>query len=137
MLQRQLARQVSCGKNREKTLQKIALLHARIANTRNDSTHKLTSYLTKNHSEVVIDRFYPSSKLCSHCGNIQPMPLHLRQYDCRNCGLSLDRDLNAAINIRNYSETAASSAVEACGRDLPGGPAEAGSERQLEMIKFE
>jgi len=65
------------------------------------------------------------------------MPLHLRQYDCSNWLASLDRDLNAALNIRNYSETAASSAVEACGWDLPGKPDEAGSKRQLDLIKFE
>jgi len=69
---------------------------------------------------VLIDKFYPSSQLCSGCGSRQPMPLKLRQYDCSSCGLSLERDLNAAINIRDYSETAASYAVEACGRDLLG-----------------
>ena len=71
---------------------------------------------------VVIDRFYPSSQLCSGCGSRQPMPLKLRQYDCSSCGISLDRDLNAAINIRDYSETAVSSTVKACGRDLQGKP---------------
>lgn len=161
-MQRKLSRQTKGGRNRDKTKQKIAKLHARIANIRNDATHKLTSHLTKNHSEVVIenlnvagllknhcmsaaiadsgfgefrrqleykcewygsqliviDRWYPSSQLCSGCGSRQPMPLKLRQYDCSNCGLLLDRDLNAAVNIKNYSETAASSAAEACGRDL-------------------
>ena len=48
-----------------------------------------------------IDRFYPSSKTCSSCGYVQDMPLHKRTYDCPYCGLSLDRDLNASINIRN------------------------------------
>ena len=43
-LQRQLARQTKGGKNREKTKQQIAKLHAKIANIRNDATHKLTSY---------------------------------------------------------------------------------------------
>ncbi|MBW4572752.1 MAG: transposase [Tolypothrix carrinoi HA7290-LM1] len=85
---------------------------------------------------VVIDRFYPSSQLCSNCGHRQPMPLHLRTYDCPNCGISIDRDLNASLNIRDYSETAASSAVEACGRDLPGGPIETGSKPQLGMSKI-
>lgn len=79
---------------------------------------------------VVIDRFYPSSQLCSTgCGNRQPMPLRLRTYDCQRCGVSLDRDLNAAINIRDYSETACSLRVEACGRDLLGEPDEAGIEQ--------
>lgn len=52
VLQRKLARQVKGGKNREKTQQKIATLHARIANIRNDATHKLTSHLAKKHSEI-------------------------------------------------------------------------------------
>lgn len=50
---------------------------------------------------VKIGRFKPSSKTCSSCGNIQPMPLNIRTYEC-SCGLTLDRDHNAAINIRNW-----------------------------------
>jgi len=49
------------------------------------------------------DRFYPSSQLCSGCGARQPMPLHLRVYDCPACGLSLDRDLNAALNLKSLA----------------------------------
>lgn len=48
-----------------------------------------------------VDRFYPSSQICSSCGFRKKMPLHLRTYDCNNCGSSLDRDLNAAINLKN------------------------------------
>ena len=48
-----------------------------------------------------IDRFYPSTKTCSKCGHIQDMPLSKRVYDCPVCGNSIDRDLNAAINILN------------------------------------
>lgn len=50
----------------------------------------------------LIDRWFPSSKLCSGCGVIKSdLKLSDRIYNCE-CGLSLDRDLNAAINIRNY-----------------------------------
>jgi IS605 OrfB family transposase len=50
---------------------------------------------------VVADRYYPSSKLCSGCGCIkQSLSLSERTYDCDACGLSLDRDENAAINLR-------------------------------------
>jgi len=50
---------------------------------------------------VIADRFFPSSKLCSGCGTIKDMlPLNERVYDCDACGLSLDRDENAAINLR-------------------------------------
>ncbi len=46
--------------------------------------------------------FEPSSKLCSGCGNIKHgMKLSDRIYHCNVCGLVIDRDLNAAINIRN------------------------------------
>ncbi|MCL4341409.1 MAG: transposase [Candidatus Thermoplasmatota archaeon] len=47
-------------------------------------------------------RFDPSSKMCSKCGNIKrDLKLSDRIYHCNACGLSIDRDLNAAINIRN------------------------------------
>lgn len=49
----------------------------------------------------LVDRWYPSTKTCSQCGNVKDMLLSMRIYDCENCGLKLDRDLNAAINIRN------------------------------------
>jgi len=48
---------------------------------------------------VIVDRFYPSSQLCSNCGHQQKMPLSERVYDCTQCGMNLDRDLNAAINL--------------------------------------
>ena len=48
---------------------------------------------------VVADRFFPSSQLCSGCGHQQKMSLSARVYDCPQCGLSIDRDLNAAINL--------------------------------------
>jgi putative transposase len=40
-----------------------------------------------------------TSKMCSGCGNIQDMPLSKRTFNCENCGMSMDRDLNAAKNI--------------------------------------
>ena len=48
---------------------------------------------------VIIDRYFPSSQLCSGCGAVQKMPLSFRTYDCKCCGLVIDRDLNAAYNI--------------------------------------
>ncbi|MGI2908323.1 RNA-guided endonuclease InsQ/TnpB family protein [Tolypothrix sp. VBCCA 56010] len=63
---------------------------------------------------VVIDRFAPSSKTCSCCGNVKDsLSLRERTYHCHSCGFEIDRDLNAAINISKY---AASSVVSACGR---------------------
>jgi putative transposase len=50
---------------------------------------------------VIADRFFPSSKLCSGCGTIKDtLSLGERVYCCDACGVSLDRDENAAINLR-------------------------------------
>ena len=49
---------------------------------------------------VKVDKFYPSSQLCSCCGNRKKLELSERKYIC-TCGLEIDRDLNAAINIKN------------------------------------
>ena len=49
---------------------------------------------------VKVDKFYPSSQLCSCCGNRKKLELSDRKYIC-TCGLEIDRDLNAAINIKN------------------------------------
>lgn len=51
---------------------------------------------------VVADRFYPSSKSCSQCGVIKKdLKLKDRLYKC-SCGLNIDRDLNASINLSKY-----------------------------------
>jgi putative transposase len=51
---------------------------------------------------VKCDRWYPSSKTCSTCGAItDKMPLDVRSWTCNQCGAHLDRDINAAINIRD------------------------------------
>ncbi|WP_151476227.1 RNA-guided endonuclease InsQ/TnpB family protein [Streptomyces albicerus] len=49
---------------------------------------------------IAVDRFFPSSKLCSVCGTLQPeMPLNVRNWTCDNCGTCHDRDVNAAHNL--------------------------------------
>ena len=50
-----------------------------------------------------IDRFAPSSQICSNCGHRQKMPLDVRVYVCPNCGAEIDRDLNASLNIKCFS----------------------------------
>jgi putative transposase len=155
-LQRAVSRKQKGSKNRAKAVKRLAKLHYRIPCIRNDATHKLTTYLAKNHREVVIedlnvsgmvknhrlaqaiadggfyefrrqleykcqwyggkltvvDRFFPSSKTCSDCGQIhQQLKLKDRIFVCPSCGFFLDRDLNAAINLRK----AGSSPVSACG----------------------
>lgn len=57
---------------------------------------------------VVIDRFYPSSKTCSNCGwKNDHLTLKDRVFKCDNCGAQIDRDLNAAINIKAVGVDAA------------------------------
>jgi putative transposase len=51
---------------------------------------------------TIVDRWYPSSKSCSSCGHIQPMPLSERIYRCGACGFVIDRDLNASINLERW-----------------------------------
>lgn len=50
---------------------------------------------------VTVDRFYPSSQTCSECGAQWPgtKDLKVRHWVCPECGASLDRDTNAAVNI--------------------------------------
>ena len=73
----------------------------------NQSWSKFISTLTLKSREydtkiVKIDRFYSSSKICSKCGNIdKELKLSDITYKC-SCGLEIDRDLNAAINIKNF-----------------------------------
>ncbi|MFB6556656.1 RNA-guided endonuclease InsQ/TnpB family protein [Streptomyces sp. NPDC056405] len=71
---------------------------------------------------IAVDRFFPSSRLCCHCGTLQDrMPLNVRTWTC-DCGTTHDRDVNAAKNL-----LAAGLAVSACGagvrpqRSTPGG----------------
>jgi putative transposase len=143
-LERQKSRRKKGSKNRAKTVAKLAKQHAHVANIRKDASHKLTSYLCKNHALiaiedlhvagmvknhclaqavsdsnfgeirrqleykaqwhgvhlVVIDRFYPSSQVCSHCQwRNEALTLSDRVFVCLDCGAVTDRDYNAAQNI--------------------------------------
>ena len=54
---------------------------------------------------IVADRYYPSSKTCIKCGYIKKnLKLSERIYHCENCGNEIDRDLQAAINLKRYGE---------------------------------
>ena len=51
---------------------------------------------------IFVDRFYPSSKTCNHCGYVnKKLKLSDRQWVCPNCGEIIERDYNAALNIRD------------------------------------
>ena len=67
---------------------------------------------------VVADRWYPSSKTCSGCGHkLKALPLSVREWACPECGSIHDRDVNAAVNLRNL---AVSSTVSVCGEESSG-----------------
>ena len=52
---------------------------------------------------IQVDRFFPSSKKCSRCGEVKPsIKLKDRVYKCEYCGFEIDRDKNASINLGNY-----------------------------------
>jgi putative transposase len=70
---------------------------------------------------LVADRWYPSSKTCSGCGAAKTkLALSEREYHCEACGLVIDRDHNAALNLAALaaqSDTAGSGPVAARGAD--------------------
>ena len=56
---------------------------------------------------IVADRWFPSSKTCSGCGTVKAdLTLADRVYECGACGLVIDRDLNAAVNLARYTPPA-------------------------------
>lgn len=134
------------ARNYQKQKIKVAQLHEKIVNQREDFLDKLSTELIhkydvicvenlaikkmmKNHdlaykiaetswhrfiskleyksnwygkTLIKINRWYPSSQICHHCGNVDgKKKLHIRTWICPNCGVELDRDVNAAINILN------------------------------------
>lgn len=70
---------------------------------------------------IVADAFYPSSKICSKCGHVvEFLGLEERTFICPSCGLIIDRDLNASINLQNYQpkiNTVNSTGIKASGEE--------------------
>ncbi|ABW11635.1 transposase IS605 OrfB [Parafrankia sp. EAN1pec] len=67
---------------------------------------------------VTAGRWYPSSKTCSGCGWRNPnLTLSERTFSCQPCGLVLDRDVNAAVNLRHLVAGSASETENARGAD--------------------
>lgn len=113
-------------------------LNRGIANAAFGEMHRQVAYKTGwvGGKLVRANRFYPSSKTCSGCGAAKAkLPLSERQYDCDTCGLSIDRDLNAAINLARLAgecTTAGSGPVAGRGAErktgAPSGAEAAGDE---------
>ncbi len=94
---------------------------------------------------LLADRFYPSTQRCSNWGAIREIDLKERQYLCPVCGLMIDRDLHAALNLEQLflNETTASSAESyGCGEHIRWRfdatmLVEAGTEHQSILDRFE
>lgn len=72
---------------------------------------------------IMIDRFYPSSKTCSKCGMVKAkLSLKERVYYCddSDCGLIMDRDLNAALNIKKVAAQSCGEAINGQGDESAG-----------------
>ncbi len=70
--------------------------------------YRIMSYKCEWHGIkfMTVDRFYPSSKTCSVCGNIKKdLKLSDRTYICENCGTVIDRDMNASINLYQHEKS--------------------------------
>jgi putative transposase len=159
-LSKGLSRKKRSSRNREKARLELAKMYLKISNIRQETLHKVTTYLAKSHSKIVIEdlgvsgmlknrrlaraladvgmyefrrqltykcawygshlitasRTFPSSKRCSNCGHKKKvLSLSEREYHCELCGMTIDRDLNAALNLVAVSlpET-----QTACGEDV-------------------
>lgn len=90
-----------------KGMQKNRHLAKAVSDAGMSEVHRQITYKSEwNGIDLVeVDRFYPSSKTCSNCGNIkQDLTLADRIYKCDCCGFEIDRDLNAALNLAAYGE---------------------------------
>ncbi|MBD2018400.1 IS200/IS605 family element transposase accessory protein TnpB [Microcoleus sp. FACHB-53] len=144
--QQQLSRKQKGSNNCNKTRKRVARVHRKITNCREDFLHKLSRRIVNENQVIVVenlnvkgmmqnhylakaihqvgwgmfctmlkykaeaegkvyqevDRFFPSSKTCHVCLNqVASLPLKVRRWTCENCQTTHDRDINAAINLRD------------------------------------
>ncbi len=94
-----------------------------------ESRRQLTYKLDRSGGRLVVaDRFFASSGICHVCGaKAEAMPLSVRTWTCAGCGTSHDRDINAAINLRNLAGSKGIACpVTACGVEGAGAGREPG-----------
>ena len=88
------------GMVKNKKLSK-SISDASFSTFRSQLTYKCNWYGKKL---IIADRFYASSKTCSDCGNKKDkLTLSQRTYICECCGLVIDRDYNASLNLKNIA----------------------------------
>lgn len=108
-----------------------SILDASPGELRRQLTYKTRWY---GSTVALCDRWYPSSQTCSTCGARSKLRLSQRVFHCAACGLKLDRDVNAAINIATHAVVAVASdtgETQNARRDPPPTPASAGPQRQV------
>ena len=176
------------SRNYEQAVLRLARLHRRIRNIRQDFLHKVTTELATAKPVLVVEdlnvrglarngslsraildvgwgafrrmleykrawygavlliapRYFPSTKRCSRCGWVgSALPLSQRVFHCEACRLKVDRDLNAACNLREYGlthltgSTGSSSGSDACGDSSGGGTARNGRSTSHGSLKQE
>lgn len=148
VLQKRVSRKVKGSNNRRKAVKKLAKLHEKISNQRNDFQHKVSIRLIRENQAIAVEtlnvkgmqrnhklaqaigdsawysfvlkleykaerfgktvlkigRFEPSSKTCSVCGyKNKELTLDIREWVCPCCNTKHDRDINAAINIKQFA----------------------------------
>ncbi|MFH1224884.1 MAG: transposase [Candidatus Diapherotrites archaeon] len=157
-MQRRFVRKIKRSRNRIKAKVKIARLHERVANSRKDFLHKISTNLVNDCSLIALEKLQSqkmaeqtygkfindagwgmfadmlrykaesagcevvfvnpknTTKMCSRCGSLHDLPLSQRVYSCE-CGLEMDRDVNAAINMLALAmqDTPGMSGINACG----------------------
>ena len=89
----------------KRSKQKLAKLQEDVVHKRKDFLHKVATQLVRENQTILrIGQFSPSSKTCSNCGAInKELPLKDREWTCSNCSTVLDRDVNAAVNIKYFA----------------------------------
>jgi putative transposase len=98
-----IAKQYSCVAVEDLNIKGMMKNHCLARKIAQVSWGQLVNYLSYKTEVKKISRWYPSTKTCSACAHKQPMPLNVRIFRCESCGYKINRDLNAAINIKNIT----------------------------------